>query len=175
MQKFAPFMLMAFANPALGQSATFDQEAIYESSDGRSVLMVSGSYYYLGPRNHPETSDFVKQYGQMLEYRSMNGGKCLSLGVFKVAVIQGMTSVCQNVHIKRLPRPGSRNVNYYVAMCFELKGGECSSTKGRGRPALVYEYKVENGRGITEIYLSDRRSRNASNTFILKFGSALLR
>jgi hypothetical protein len=93
MRKLAGLMLMALASPALGQSTTLGQKAVYESSDGRTVLMVLGMYYYLGPRNHPEVSDFVKQYGQMLEYRSINGGRCLSLGVFKLAVIQGTTSV----------------------------------------------------------------------------------
>lgn len=174
MRKLASLLLLALASPVLGKGAISNQTAVYQSQDGQTELIVSGMYYYLGPIDHPEVNDFVRQYGDKLEYQSISGGTCLSLGVFKLAIIQGTTSVCQNVHIEKLARGGDHGVNDYVATCFELNGPECAPANRTRQPALVYGYKVEEGRGITEIYLSDRSNRSAGNTLVLKSDSALL-
>ena len=171
MQKLA-LIMFTLACPTLGQSAAVGHEAVYESIDGRTTLMVSGDYYYIGPRNHPDVKGFIIQYGQKLQKLQISGGRCLSLGTFKLAVIEGAASVCQNVRIRKLSSK-NRDVSEYVATCYELKGDGCSPARAQGKPALVYAYKVEGRRGITEIYLSEVGSRNPSNILKIKAGTLL--
>jgi hypothetical protein len=165
--------IIALLSPALERVQNVERQSVYESQDGNTLLIVSGNYYYLGPRNHPNEGDFVKKYGQAGQYLPVGGGRCFSFGVFKLALFKRASSVCQNVKIRKSVARVS-NATYYEATCFELKGSGCSSVSGAGRPALTYAYKAESGRGITVIYLSDRHSRDRSNTLVLKSGKALL-
>lgn len=171
----AIYSIILLGSSVLGAGGTPNQQTIYESLDGRTVLMVSGLYFYLGPRDHPEARDFVRQYGQALGRKSVAGGTCLSLGVFKIAIIDRKRSVCDNVHIERTPERLGKNVDSYVAICFKLRGAGCSRKGSSGKPALEYGYDAERKRGVTVIYLSDKSSRGPSNTLVLKSGEALLR
>ncbi len=69
--------------------------ATFESLDGHTVLLVADGYYYLGPKNHPADRDFLKQYGQRAEYQQIPGGRCLALGVFKIAALDVNRTTCQ--------------------------------------------------------------------------------
>lgn len=149
--------------------------ATFESGDGRTILLIADGYYYLGPKNHPVDSQFLMNYGQKVEYRHIREGKCLVLGVFKIAVINVNRAICEGVEIRKTPLADNRRAASYIASCSTLNGTVCGVTRGNGIPALEYGYRVDPKRGITHIYLSSEKSRGKSNTLVLKSGALFLK
>jgi hypothetical protein len=168
-------IIMLLAAPLQPRQHSYQESlTTYESLDGRTEFVVSGGYYYLGPVRHPDVPRFVEQYGEKVIGSEVSHGKCLSFGVFKFAVFSGNTEICGNVRIRKVYRGRQTNGHDYVGTCFELEANGCSVSTRRGNAALVYGYKVKSGRGVTEIYLSDKKSRDATNTLALKAGRGLL-
>lgn len=152
-----------------------DQISVYRSLDGRTELIVSENFYYMGPANHPDDESFLEEYGQPLARTMVSGVECMSLGVFKLARFEGESASCQNVHIKRNVKNARGGVDTYVGSCFELAGNGCSGNKGFGSPALVYSYKVDPRRGLTEINVAGDNISRLGSTLTLASGPSLFK
>jgi hypothetical protein len=167
--------LLTLSTSLIARSKTEIADAIFESQDGITVLVVSGDYFYLGPKNHPEITNFVSIYGEKIGHQTVQGVKCLVFGALKIAVFNGATSFCQGVRISKLHSSNKSTVGNYSASCFEFQKDICVKATGNGKAALGYGFKVGIGRGVTEIYLSEETSRSSSNVLMLKNGSLLVK
>lgn len=152
------------------QPVDTNEIALFESLDGLTVLIVSKNHYYIGPRDRPDGKDFLEEYGEKIDKISIDGGKCISLGIFKIVEINGKGVVCEHVVLEKKVTPGGNGTSIYTGVCFKLQGLKCDRSTSDGEPALTYSYKFEKSLGVTELYLAGIDSANPNNTLRLKSG-----
>ena len=157
------------------ESGSARQKAEFQTTDRNTVLLIDGDYFYLGPSLHPEEQDFVRNYGFRIKTRNLIRGKCLSLGVIKIAEYKGHDATCKDVHIYRSYVPKIRGLIRYEASCKLLIGNGCDRKRPYKGPAFRYSYEIDGRRGVTVIYLAGIGASNQSNTLRLRGGALLLR
>ena len=165
--------LLALSLTALGHTtdAYAREKAMFVAIDGNTILLIDGQNYYLGLKNHPQVKGFVQSYGFRFKRESLPRGRCMSLGVFKIAEFEGPIATCLNVRISKLDVPDVERIIRYQASCTSLKGDTCKASYHEEVPSFQYAYDVDRRRGLTAIYLAGLTSKNASNTLLLRSGS----
>jgi hypothetical protein len=164
---------LIFAESAFAGRSFEKIDATFESGDGQNILLVSGLYFYFGPKDHPQSINFVHQYGQRIKKTESRGISCISFGIFTIARFRKNSHICNNVRINRY----SINMDHsdvYEASCFILNGSQCKVTAGSGRPALAYGYKINRKTGVTHIFLSEKNTRTINSQLTLKSGKLLI-
>lgn len=164
------FVFMIFIIAFCGQSSCNDKDAVFESLDGSTLLIVSNEYFYLGPSDRPASKNFLKDYGEKVESIDMNNGTCVSLGILKIAKFEGHTNVCDGITLIREPDTGDSNISIYTGKCFQLEGGKCNSSAKNEESIVTYSYKIDKNIGVSEIYLAGKDVQTPNNTLRLKSG-----
>lgn len=147
--------------------------AIFESQDGQTVLMVSRENFFLGPKDHPNGRDFLEKYGDKIVRTSTTGGECLGIGVFQIAKFSEKVLSCNGVRILRSTSADNEDRTLYQGVCYNFADGKCNIATDKVVPSIAYGYEIDKKSGLTKIFFTDIKSRNETNTLVLKSGHLL--